>query len=110
MPRPPALTKRDQYLRLRSQLVQSVQSFQLHWRELNDYIMPRRGRFTLSDRGKGERRSSKIIDSTATFAARTLSAGMMSGITSPARPWFRLGTPDPDLSEHASDKQWLHIV
>lgn len=110
MARPPALTKRDRYLRLRNQLVANVQSFLSHWRELNDYIMPRRGRFSTSDRGKGDRRSSKIIDSTATFAARTMSAGMMSGITSPARPWFRLGTPDPDLNEHATVKDWLHTV
>jgi hypothetical protein len=51
-----------------------------------------------------------IIDSTATFAARTLSSGMMSGITSPARPWFRLSTPDPDLGERATVKDWLHTV
>lgn len=110
MPRPAPLTKRERYLKLRAELEQGVQSFLAHWRELCDYIMPRRGRFSLSDRGKGERRSNKIIDSTATFAARTASAGMMSGITSPARPWFRLDTPDPDLSEHASVKNWLHAV
>ena len=34
----------------------------------------------------------------------------MSGITSPARPWFKLTTPDPDLSEIGPVKQWLHIV
>lgn len=110
MPRPVALTKRERYLKMRAELEQGVQSFLTHWRELCDYIMPRRGRFSLSDRGKGERRSNKIIDSTATFAARTMSAGMMSGITSPARPWYRLDTPDPDLSEQASVKDWLHIV
>lgn len=110
MPRPAPLTKRERYLKLRTQLEAGAQSFLSHWRELCDYIMPRRGRFSLSDRGKGERRSSKIIDSTATFAARTMSAGMMSGITSPARPWFRLSTPDPDLAEHASVKDWLHTV
>src|SRR5690606_36506931 len=35
---------------------------------------------------------------------------MMAGITSPARPWFRLGAPDPDLSEYAPVKWWLHEV
>ena len=48
----------------------------------------------------GDRRNSKIIDPTASLASSVLSSGMMSGITSPARPWFRLATPDPDLMDY----------
>jgi hypothetical protein len=44
------------------------------------------------------------------MAVRTLSAGMMSGITSPARPWFRLATPDSALMEQSEVKQWLYGV
>ena len=36
-----------------------------------------------------------------------LGAGMMSGATSPARPWFRLATPDEDLMEYGPVKEWL---
>lgn len=85
-------------------------SFIPHWRELCDYIMPRRGRFFLTDTNRGERRNQKIIDSTATLAARTLRAGMMTGITSPARPWFKLTTPDPDLAEFGRVKNWLDLT
>lgn len=81
-----------------------------HWQELSEYIVPRRGRFLSTDVNKGTKKNNKIIDSTATMALRTLSAGMMSGITSPARPWFRLGTPDPGLMEIAEVKQWLFQV
>lgn len=35
---------------------------------------------------------------------------MMAGITSPARPWFRLTTPDPDLAEFGRVKEYLHTV
>ena len=35
---------------------------------------------------------------------------MMAGLTSPARPWFRLMTPDPALSEYAPVKEWLWMV
>ena len=59
---------------------------------------------------KGERRNLKIIDSTATLSSRTLRSGMMSGITSPARPWFRLTTEDPGMSEGGAVKRWLHTV
>lgn len=104
------LTKRQRYNQLWSQLDNDRQTFFPHWRELNDYIMPRRGRFLITDRNRGDRRTKSIVDSTATMSARTLSSGMMSGITSPARPWFRLTTPDPDLAEFAAVKDWLHTV
>lgn len=103
-------TKKQRYERLRTNLENERSSFLSHWRELNDYILPRRGRFQITDRNRGDRRTKNIVDSTATFAARTLSSGMMSGVTSPARPWFRLTTPDPDLAEHAAVKEWLHVV
>ena len=81
-----------------------------HWEELSDYILPRRGRFLTSKRNDGSKKNSKIIDSTGSMAVRTLSAGMMSGITSPARPWFRLATPEAALMEQSEVKQWLYSV
>jgi hypothetical protein len=100
-------SRRQEYERLRGQLDRERQSFKNQWRDANDYILPRRARFFVSDANKGDRRNTKILDTTATLAARTLRAGMMSGITSPARPWFKLGVPDPDLNEFAPVKQWL---
>lgn len=103
-------TKRQQYEILRSQLEIERSSFLSHWRTLGDYILPRRPRFTVTDVNRGERKNEKIIDSTATLAIRTLRSGMMGGVTSPARPWFRLATSDPNLSEVSSVKYWLHTV
>lgn len=102
--------KRHRLELIRQQLENERSSFIQHWRDLSDHILPRRSRFTLSDVNKGDKRNQKIIDSTATMAARTLRSGMMSGVTSPARPWFRLTTPDPDLSEYGPVKDWLHLV
>lgn len=93
---------------LRTQLEQERATFIDHYRDLSDFIQPRRARFYTSDVNKGDRRNQKIIDSTATMALRTLRSGMMSGITSPARPWFKLTTPDPDLAEFGRVKEWLH--
>jgi hypothetical protein len=81
-----------------------------HWRDLSDYILPRRGQWLTTDRNKGDRRNGKIIDNTATLAARTLASGMMAGITSPARPWFRLTTPDPELMKFGPVKLWMDDV
>lgn len=102
------LTRRQTLERRRSALESDRSSFMTLWRMLNDYILPTRGRFVSTDNNRGDRRSKNILDSTATLAARTLSSGMMSGITSPARPWFRLTTPDPDMAEFASVKTWLY--
>jgi hypothetical protein len=95
---------------MKSQLDTEVSSFLPHWRELSDFLKPRRARFSITEANKGNRINNKIIDSSASFALRTLSSGMMSGMTSPARPWFRLTTPDPDMAEFGPVKDWLHVV
>jgi hypothetical protein len=103
-------TKRQQLEKMRQSLKTERESFMPHWRDLSDYVMPRRARYTISERNKGDRRNKKIIDSTATLAMRNLMAGMMSGLTSPARPWFALTTPDPALAEFGPVKSWLDDV
>lgn len=78
------------------------------WRELSEYIAPTRGRFATGDRSRSRAsRRKKIINSRATQALRTLSAGMASNIVTPTRPWFRLGTEDPALSENGAVRTWL---
>jgi hypothetical protein len=77
-----------------------------HWRELSDYLF-HSTRFYKSDRNKGTKKHNAIFDSTASRSLRILSAGMMSGMTSPARPWFRLALPDEDLMDYAPVKSWL---
>ena len=104
------LTRRQRKELVRAQLENERSSFLSHWRELGDFILPRRPRFQVTDVNRGDRRNQKIIDSTATFAARTLRSGMMGGVTSPARPWFRLTTPDPGLAESGAVKSWLDVV
>lgn len=81
-----------------------------HWKELSDYLLPRSGRYFVQDRNKGWRRNNMIYDNTGTRSMRVLAAGLMSGLTSPARPWFRLATADPDLMQYAPVKQWLSDV
>lgn len=73
-------------------------------------LLPRSGRFFTQDRNVGTRRHNNILDNTGTRSVRVLSAGMMSGMTSPARPWFRLSTPDPELAKVANVKEWLSKV
>lgn len=104
------LAKRLQCEVLRSTLETERATFMSHWKDLNDFIRPRRGRFYVTDVNKGDRRSRNILDSTATMGARTLAAGLMSGISSPARPWFRLTVQDQSLAEMEEVKEWLYEV
>lgn len=101
---------RQRVLRRWERLKQERSTWITHWRELSDQIQPRRSRFLQSDRNKGDRRNDKIINATPRRAARILASGMMAGVTSPARPWFRLTTPDPELAEFGAVREWLHVV
>lgn len=93
-----------------AQLCNDRSSFETHWRELSDFINPRGSRFLTSDVNRDDNRNNRIVDPTGSMAARTLASGMMSGITSPARPWFRLATPDPDMMDYGPVKMWLEVV
>lgn len=105
-----AETLKEQLQKQQAQLTNDRSSFDPHWRELSDFINPRGSRFLVTDVNRDDRRNAKIVDPTATLAARTLSSGMMSGITSPARPWFKLATPDPDMMDYGPVKLWLEVV
>jgi hypothetical protein len=91
-------------------LKQERSSWMSHWQDLAQYVLPRAGRWLSSANNRGDRINDKIYNNTPTFALRTLVSGMMAGITSPARPWFRLAAPDPELMEVAGVRWWLHDV
>lgn len=84
-------------------------SWWTHWREIADYIIPRRYKWLITPNqgNRGSPINQRIIDNTGTIALRVLAAGMMSGITSPGRPWFKLATDDSDLNEMPAVKLWL---
>jgi len=85
-------------------------SFRSHWMEISDYIAPRRGRYLIEGQNsRGRKRTTKIIDSTGTQALRVMAAGLMSGMTSPARPWHRRKVRD-DLMDNGDVRRWLAQV
>jgi hypothetical protein len=101
---------RDKLLTRWGQLQTERATWYPHWKELSDYLLPRSGRYFIQDRNRGQRRHNYIYDNTGTRALRVLAAGLMSGLTSPARPWFRLATADPAMMESQEVKQWLNEV
>ena len=84
-------------------------SWDRHWQDLIDNFSPRRGKFLTTDRNRGNKRNT-LTNNTQLFARRVLVSGLMTGITSPARPWFRLAPPDPEMDKFGPVREWLDHV
>jgi hypothetical protein len=93
-------------------LRQSRYSWWISWREVADYLLPRRYTWlaTPNEASRGAPINQHIIDPTGTKASQICAAGMMSGITSPGRPWFQLTIPDMDLADTSPVKLWCDEV
>jgi hypothetical protein len=102
--------KRNDILRRFNSLWTERSSWDTHIRDIATYNFPRATRFQRSETNRGEKKHNHIYDNTPVFSHRTLAAGMMAGMTSPARPWFRLALQDRDLLEFEPVKLWMHEV
>lgn len=92
-------------------------SWLYHWRELAEYILPRRYRWLgsgtasqVSTTNRGRPINQRILNSTATQAARDCASGIMSGAMSPTRPWFRLKLDDVAAMQDSDIKIWCEEV
>lgn len=93
-------------------LINDRLSFWAHWQEIAKYLIPRRYKWlvTPNQANRGSPINGAIIDSTGSIALRICAAGMMSGITSPGRPWFRMTLGDALLRDIPEVKAWLDEV
>lgn len=98
-------------MRRREELRTLSSTWRAHWREIAKYLSPRRARFEPIDYNRaGSKMNQGIVNNTGTRAKRILASGMMAGITSPARPWFRLRTREFALNQIKRVKMWLEEV
>jgi hypothetical protein len=111
-PKPQDIPLRQRLLRRKGALWAERASWLGDWQDLVEYVAPMAGRFYASDSNKGNKvqRSKRVYDNTAKGAQTTLAAGLMAGMTSPARPWFRLATSDNKLMDNHEVKKWLKDV
>jgi hypothetical protein len=82
------------------------------WHDQSRNFAPKRGRFNVTgnDSSRGRRKDQRIIDSTPLIAVRVLQSGLMTGVSSPARPWFRLRFADPAMNQADGARGWLDEV
>jgi hypothetical protein len=97
-----------------SNLQAEYEDWKSHYIDIRDYMLPRHARSLDADtaeaQNSGKKKHSKIIDSTAEDAIDILAAGMKSGLTSPARPWFRLVIQDKKAMKSKAVKEWLYYI
>lgn len=79
------------------------------WMDLRDNFLPTRGRFNTDGQHNRPRRNT-LPNSTPLYATRTLASGLHAGLTSPARPWFRLSLREDDAAEYGPVKVWLAVA
>ena len=77
-----------------------------HWQEILDYVMPRKADVSLI-RSRGSKRTDVLYDSTAITANNLLAASLQGTLTSPSLPWFSLKLRDEDLNNDREVQIWL---
>ena len=89
-----------------SSLESSRQTWEYHWQDILDYVMPRKADVTFV-RSKGEKRTEVLFDSTAITANNLLAASLHGTLTSPSLPWFTLKLRDEELMNERDVQLWL---
>lgn len=114
----------EEWRLLRSTLEQRLNSMRTwrqswwtqNWSDLALFIQPRRSIWlTQSDGGwpspnnmtRGRPINSQIMDPTATMALRVCAGGLMSGLASPSRPWFKIMPSSKRIQIDAAARNWL---
>lgn len=80
------------------------------WRDLGQMMLPYALRFLDDQPNDGRRKDGRIINNVAGLSVRSLASGLMAWLSSPARPWFRVGLQDKDLMRDGGVARWLYTV
>lgn len=89
-------------------LVQDRSDWENEAKDISDYLLPGRGVFAFFTKPRRRKLSPvKVINPRAREALRVLTSGLQGGLTSPARPWFKLKFSDSRLSKVQPLKLWL---
>lgn len=80
------------------------------WEDITAFILPWNGLFDGTKPSDAQRSVSEIYHPAPTYAANVMAAGLQGGLTSPARPWFQLGTKHPAGNRSKAAKVWLKTI
>lgn len=102
---------KDRLVRTAMSLKRQREPYNPEFRELQQHFLPRRGNFAPDNPGRQRRttvpRDHTILNSRPRLALRTLQSGMQAGMTSPARPWFRLQAREESIRSRYGVRTFL---
>ncbi len=90
-----------------------------NWSDLSQFLLPRRsiwitqstgGTPTPNNMTRGREINQSIVDPTGTFAVRVCAAGLMSGLASPSRPWFKVTPKIKNFEPDDAGKEWMDEI
>lgn len=83
-----------------------------YWAKLAENILPERYHWLITPNtmSRGGPINTAILDTTPIDAVNVCAAGMVSGLTNPARPWFRFAVKVKGFVLDQAAKEWLEEV
>lgn len=108
-----ASSTKEAYVKWNSARMESMRGFRVpywsYWAALAEVYYPQKYKFfvTPNNYSRGAPINQAIVDETGLLAARTLATGLLSGLTSPTKPWFRLGLAGAQDIPEGPIKSWL---
>jgi len=88
-------------------------TWETHWTEIADRVLPRYSDTFFkptSEQTKGEKRTEKMLDSTAGIALERFAAAMESMLTPRTQKWHRLKPSDDSLARDRDVKLWFEAA
>ena len=93
----------ERFATLRSQRA----TWETHWQEIADYMIPRKNDVIYQSATAGEKKMDLIYDSTAIHALELLASSLHGMLSSSASPWFTLQYTEKYLNEDDLAAEWL---
>jgi len=93
-----------------AQLESDRSTWESHWREIAERILPRQDEFQQSNRVGGEKRTEKIFDATAVLALDRAASAIDSLITPSTQQWHNLEPEDHELIGNREVRLYLDEV
>ena len=80
-----------------------------HWARLAEFFLPRRFHWLVvaNRTTRGSPINDSIIDSTGPLAVNICASGLWTGLTSPSRPWFKIGVAQTWVTLDKDSQAWL---
>lgn len=102
-------SRADSILRKADLMVAQRATFDQHWREIAERILPRANLFQRTQE-RGEKATDRVFDATATLALERFAAAMESMLTPRTQRWHKLKTTNRELNEVPAVRQYLDAV